>query len=293
MFTPSLNHRISTAQTAAPSTVSNTSSPSGNSSMLGSTNQASTSEFDRNANPYQSLFRRGQGDATLTNLLNQFETLMQQIIGTEYNDDLRGTSGSDSIDGKGGNDRIRGGGGNDEIYGGAGADDIRGEDGHDFVDGGDGDDRLSGGSGNDVVWGGRGSDYLEANSGDDYVSGGAGNDVLKGNEGRDVLYAASQDDNDAPEWNSINGGSGSEDTVMFDGMGGLQAWKVGEYIAVKNRQGDVDIIKEAERFSSPDLADSDSGPGFYTKDQFLAKFGSNLSLPDDVKRALDWAKRNG
>jgi Ca2+-binding RTX toxin-like protein len=76
---------------------------------------------------------------------------MNEIYGTERNDNLDGTGRADQIAGFDGSDWIEGGRGNDHLTGGAGEDVIIGDNGNDFIDGEEGNDTLSGGNGADTL----------------------------------------------------------------------------------------------------------------------------------------------
>jgi len=146
-----------------------------------------------------------------------FDELVQEIMGTDFNDRLYGTENSDYMDGKAGNDVIFSSLGADALIGGAGRDyvlyrhsqDVNGDDmiighggndylhgqnGHDSVEGGAGKDTLLGGSGHDTLWGDAANDYLSGGRGDDILTGadvmtnGVGEiDRLKGNRGADIF----------------------------------------------------------------------------------------------------------
>ncbi|PZD73390.1 Leukotoxin [Acaryochloris thomasi RCC1774] len=131
-----------------------------------------------------------------------FESL-NQIDGTNTNDQLVGTRDADRIIGFGGNDFITGRSGNDRLAGRSGNDRVFGEQGNDILNGNRGDDLLNGGSGNDLLragkgkdklFGSRGDDILQGHDGDDFLSGGLGNDSLNGGSGLDLLSGGSGDD---------------------------------------------------------------------------------------------------
>lgn len=80
---------------------------------------------------------------------------IENVIGTNLNDEIKGDSLANVLAGFGGNDRIFGRGGNDKLFGGAG---------NDYLDGGADDDFLLGGAGNDKLYGGGGDDVLNPGS---------------------------------------------------------------------------------------------------------------------------------
>jgi len=148
---------------------------------------------------------------------------IENIIGSEFSDQLigdagdnviAGAGGHDIIDGKEGNNTLDGGEGNNTIIAGAGIDTIvagagndkiaagsgnntiNAGDGNNVITAGNGDDTITTGSGSDTItaWNGNntvnagaGNDIIRCGIGDDSIAGGAGNDILAGGSGRDVL----------------------------------------------------------------------------------------------------------
>ena len=105
-----------------------------------------------------------------------FGSEIENLLGSDYDDELTGNQLANQISGRNGDDRIFGKGGNDRLDGGAG---------NDRLDGGSGNDRLDGGSGNDRLDGGSGNDRLDGGSGNDRLTGGDGSDSLNGGPGLD------------------------------------------------------------------------------------------------------------
>ena len=114
-------------------------------------------------------------------------TVIDTVLGDEYNNFLQGTSKDNLINGLDGDDILVGKAGNDTLYGGGGNDQLKGGSGSDILYGDDGDDRLQGRGGSDTLYGGSGDDYLSGDGGDDILSGGAGSDILRGDGGRDTF----------------------------------------------------------------------------------------------------------
>ncbi len=152
---------------------------------------------------------------------------IEEVIGSDFNDDITGGTASDTIFGGAGNDRLFGSGGFDVLDGG---------DGDDLLSGGDDADTFIGGAGADVHLGGGGLDIIDYSAsasrvvlnldtsgtlgdalGDTYfgvetvigtdfndnitgdsasetLDGGAGNDVLIGAGGYDLLIGGDGDD---------------------------------------------------------------------------------------------------
>ncbi|WP_417719420.1 calcium-binding protein [Salipiger sp.] len=134
------------------------------------------------------------------------------VIGNGGADFILGGTGRDSLTGDGGSDTINAGGGADTVYGGIGADTLRGDDGDDVIYGGDGNDSITGGrqhdtirgeNGADTIIGGDGNDSLIGGGNTDSILGGDGNDTILGNLGNDTLQGGTGTD-------SITGGDGRD-----------------------------------------------------------------------------------
>ena len=159
-------------------------------------------------------------------------------VATPGPDNLLGTDFGDEIFGMAGNDSILGGAGDDILHGEEGDDDIEGGDGNDKIHGGPGADTIRAGIGNDQVWGGAGSDTVMLGEGNDIfddsaqtaagpgdsVWGWIGNDTIKGGAGDDVFYG--EDGEDILEGGGGNdrlyGGNGYD--LIRGGDGNDQIW---------------------------------------------------------------------
>lgn len=160
-------------------------------------------------------------------------SLINQLIGNEFNNALDGTAGTDIIQGLGNNDMLRGFGGDDRLeggfgfdtlIGGAGNDQLYGGLGRDWVEGGDGDDMIEdrpqggylgqdtiyGGGGNDTISAGGGWDLVHGDDGHDWVFAGWGHDTVIGGTGNDTLFGVGGFD-------SIEGQGGNDQ--LFGGNG--------------------------------------------------------------------------
>ncbi|MGY0793135.1 calcium-binding protein [Azospirillum argentinense] len=142
---------------------------------------------------------------------------IENILGSEYNDEIHGdwqgnylvgAGGDDALLGKDGNDTLFGGWGNDYMEGGGHNDTLHGDDGHDYMVGGWGDDYLHGGNHNDTLIGEDGHDTLVGGANEDYLVGGNNNDVLYGEDGYDTLIGGANED-------YLHGG-GHNDTLVGD-----------------------------------------------------------------------------
>ena len=142
-------------------------------------------------------------------------TGIENLTGSNFNDDLVGGAGVNLLLGLDGDDTLDGGDGNDTLDGGSGDDDLDGGEGFDIVDyrsSGSavmasltlgavvlalesdtlGDiEALFGSDHNDELSGDGGANLIEGNDGDDTVDGGGGADTLDGGDGIDtVTFAA-------------------------------------------------------------------------------------------------------
>ncbi len=130
--------------------------------------------------------RLAQGRSTTVDTLSTVyiakNTVIENAIGTFFNDTIYGEKGDNTLQGWSGNDLI---------FGGLGDDLILGQDGNDELQGGLGDDNLQGGDGADLMAGQDGNDRLFGQNGNDQLQGGAGLDIFKGGSGNDTLYGGS------------------------------------------------------------------------------------------------------
>ncbi len=92
---------------------------------------------------------------------------IENIIASEFDDQLSGNNQSNRIEGRDGDD---------SLYGMFGNDNLIGDNGNDLLSGDEGDDCLSGGKGNDQLFGGEGSDWLIDIEGLNKFDGGIGVD---------------------------------------------------------------------------------------------------------------------
>lgn len=164
-----------------------------------------------------SINNHWNGDAAWDNIAN-----VENIIGSDYADQLTGTTGVNVLSGGLSNDTITGLAGNDTIYGNAGNDRLIAGDNDDLIIGGAGSDYIDGGNGIDTVsysdsaawvnvdlgannhWNGDAAwdnitnveniigsmygDQLTGNTAANQLNGSLGNDTLTGGSGNDVFY---------------------------------------------------------------------------------------------------------
>ena len=163
---------------------------------------------------------RGGATATVGGAIAETFASIENVIGTDGNNNIFGDGGANILSGRGGNDDIRGKGGDDVLDGGAGDDTLSGGDGNDLIYAGTGGDSFDGGAGIDTLdfsytsldlvfdmvagtlsygsssetatgfengIGGAGDDTLIGTDGVNSLDGGAGSDTLIGGAGNDKI----------------------------------------------------------------------------------------------------------
>ncbi|MBW8725880.1 MAG: M10 family metallopeptidase C-terminal domain-containing protein [Inquilinus limosus] len=190
-----------------------------------------------------------QGDVLVT---------IENLSGSQGNDDLTGNAGANSLAGNGGDDVLRGGAGADRLDGGAGTDlasyftstlGVTVDLGAGTTSGGDaqgdvliGIENLSGSQGDDALTGNAGANSLAGNGGNDVLRGGAGADRLDGGAGVDTasyftgsagvtvdLAAGTGSGGDAQGdtligIENVSGSQGSDTLIGNAGANTLQGW---------------------------------------------------------------------
>jgi Ca2+-binding RTX toxin-like protein len=167
---------------------------------------------------------------------------VENVVGTDYDDDIAGNDDRNTLNGVGGEDDLFGFGDSDLIYGGFGDDRLYGMEGNDSLFGGHDDDILNGGPGADQMWGDDGEDTAAYGGG--YGPGSPNSGVIVslltglgsgGDAGGDRLYNIENlegtnygdtligdgEDNTLIGWggnDNIVGGIG-DDTIWGDDMG--------------------------------------------------------------------------
>ena len=146
---------------------------------------------------------------------------VENLIGSDHDDQLSGDSGGNRLEGGAGADRLDGGDGNDYVAGGEGNDVLAGGRGNDIFDGGAGIDtasftgsafgvvvnlslgfaqnteqgidsfldieNVSGSSLGDLISGDGGVNVIRGNEGGDWILGGGDDDTILGDDGNDVI----------------------------------------------------------------------------------------------------------
>lgn len=186
---------------------------------------------------------------------------IENVVGTDYWDEITGTAGSNTLNGGAENDILRGLDGADSLIGGDGQDEIDGGDGIDTayysgpvgvridltagtaaggqaegdvltsierIAGTQAADTLRGSAGANVLWGNAGADMLRGEGGDDYLYGGDGSDSLFGGVGIDRL----------------DGGGGIDTVYYGDSPAGVSVDLATGRGVGGNAQGDVLVAVE-------------------------------------------------
>jgi VCBS repeat-containing protein len=154
---------------------------------------------------------------------------IENVIGSNFNDDFNGSEFGNNLDGGAGDDTIAGAAGDDTVYGGDGNDNVDGGDGDDLIYLGAGDDYLNiVSSGDDTFWGSTGNDYIFGYVGNETYYGEDGNDTLLGHSGDDTLDGGEGED-------SLTGGSGNDNFVyasMGNGVDSISDFADGDRITI-------------------------------------------------------------
>ncbi|MGX7895868.1 hypothetical protein [Tsuneonella sp. HG222] len=145
------------------------------------------------------------------------------LLGGEGRDFLAGYEGADFIDLGPGDNRGYGGPGNDTIIGYDGNDEIYGDDGDDYIDPGNGRNIVAAGSGNDRIFGGLQDDNIDGGDDNDLIIGGFGFDYLDGGQGDDEIHGG-------PDNDTIGGGGGNDRLFGDDGNDWVYGWGNDDYM---------------------------------------------------------------
>ncbi len=193
-------------------------------------------------------------------------TGIENLQGTNFNDDLRGDNVANTIWGVNGNDTIHGRGGDDTLNGQNGNDILLGYAGGDDLDGGAGTDRaaywtaamavradlrfanvntgdaagdtytsienLQGSNHNDDLRGDNGANTIWGVNGNDTIHGRGGDDTLNGQNGNDILlgYAGGDD---------LNGGAGTDRAAYWTASAAIRADLQFAHVNTSDAAGDT------------------------------------------------------
>lgn len=182
---------------------------------------AGVDTFDASARAFGVVLDLGQGLFSrfggFDDVVIAYGTVIENAVGSAYDDQVRGNGVDNRLEGRGGDDWIEGFKGDDVLAGGDGRDRLHGGGDHDRLGGGEGGDlmggyfgadSLSGGAGNDRIFGGAGADRLSGGSGRDRMFGGRHDDRLSGGDDADKMWGGPGNDR-------LHGGAG-DDTLHGD-----------------------------------------------------------------------------
>ncbi|MDO6732814.1 calcium-binding protein [Marinovum sp. 2_MG-2023] len=193
---------------------------------------------------------------------DQTFNIVDELVGSNFDDLLDGGLGDDTINGEAGHDTLIGAEGDDVIFGGADHDKIFGGDGDDYMEGEVGRDSLDGGNGDDTLLGGNWHDTLSGGSGSDSLEAGNGNDSLFGEDGDDLLNPGLGRD-------TVDGGLGTDvmafsDAGVFleasgDGEGTYSTGVGGQFFGIEilEMSSEADSISGAEYLEVANLRGGD------------------------------------
>ncbi|MGS2724031.1 beta strand repeat-containing protein [Porticoccus sp. GXU_MW_L64] len=223
---------------------------------------------------------------------------IENIIGSNNDDNLTGDAGANRLDGGMGNDTLVGGGGADTLIGGAGNDVLRGGGGPDTTDGGEGIDTadfsdigsgitasLEDGeasylapNGNTVtdtlvsienIIGSNSDDSLTGDSGANVLDGGMGNDSLVGGGGADTLIGGAGND-------VLRGGGGPDTTDGGEGIDTADFSDIGSGITASLEDGEASYQAPNGNTVTDTLVSIENLTGSNSDDSFTGDSGANV-----------------
>ena len=191
---------------------------------------------------------------------NDVLVTMENITGSNFNDELIGASGANRLDGGLGNDTLAGGAGADVLIGGDGTDTASyatstsavlvqlnnaggatGVGGHAQGDQLSGIENLTGSNFNDILVGNASANTLVGANGSDRLISGSGNDVLRGGSGADIISVTGSGTKTVFGEGVSDGGVAGQDTFKI--LGGTNNlvfdYQSGEDVYVRGNVGEV------------------------------------------------------
>lgn len=210
---------------------------------------------------------------------------VENIVGSNFGDQLTGTWTDNKLEGGLGTDLIYGGDGNDILDGGSGNDILYGEAGNDTLIGGDGNDRLFGGGQSDILIGGEGDDILEAGNEGDALKGGGGNDVLIGGSGGDTYFVGIGGGNDTIynfDTDLMSGVIANDGIVFEGGINNTELW-----FQKSGRDLTVTVLRDGTKTTIKDWFSNDIVGNYSALENFVVDVviagqnvaGRKVSLP--------------
>lgn len=122
-------------------------------------------------------------------------------------------------------------------------DDVRGDNQTNVVDGADGDDIIRGAGGNDLLAGGTGNDTLRGNADEDQLDGGEGFNVLGGGSGADLFIQRNRDASAPDEYDTISDFEIGLDTLLV--TGGFSEFFASDGLDFIDLNGDLALVDRA------------------------------------------------
>jgi serralysin len=241
-----------------------------------------------------------------------FDTIIENAVGTVFDDLITGNGVANILEGGNGNDTILGGGGSDKLYGNDGVDNLDGGSSNDILYMGAGGGTANGGTGTDTLsyysgtqgaivdlmnqalnagaalgqtllnierinGSNTGGDTLKGNASANTLAGYGGNDILKGNSGDDVLI----------------GGAGAD---TLSGNAGIDKHK---YEAVSHGGDTITYFSSADTFEFTKSAFGNLASTSVGAANFLSRTSGNAATTGNHRFIFDqstdtlWYDSNG
>ncbi len=208
-------------------------------------------------------------------------TAFEDVIGSEFDDQIKGNQRNNILLGLNGNDVLEGEAGDDLVLGMNGNDTMEGGRGDDLLDGGSGNDELWGGpgsdedviddTGRDIVLGGSGNDEIRGGAGDDLLDGEAGNDLIFGGTGNDFVIGGDETDTLRGEDgdDTLEGGAGMDDLLDTSGINVIEEEQGPGLLGLLAYFTAFDSAYTQDAFSFTDPGGSDDRPARAWIEDFL------------------------
>lgn len=221
-------------------------------------------------------------DRGIANVSIAFGAIIEDAVGTDYNDLIVGNVFANKLSGGSGDDAIFASGGAAaaavaryvelDIEGGIGPLNTDDGDYRKIIKGGieagnepneaDVTDELHGGEGDDLLVSGAGKSLMYGDAGNDKLVGGAGNDILIGGEGDDHLWGDADNDllNGGPGTNVLKGGDGDDIFILNAGIDTVSGGSGDDIFWLKRGEHiPAETIYSYEQATTVTITDADAG----------------------------------